>query len=149
MARKNNATLHNTNNKRGKRKTPANSVFSSRDAETEAMLQLRNTGHSNAEIAHRCGVSVRTIITRIGTQPHELTIANKKLAGKVRSAKLKIKMAIVHRNTIEQYNAKVLLLNQKMEEAKKMEEEVKQMKKQAAYSSKVIKMPLEKIRKVS
>ena len=56
-----------TNNHISKR--PANKLFANRDAETAAMLKLRNEGHSNTEIAHRCGVDITTVYRRIGDQP--------------------------------------------------------------------------------
>ena len=73
------------------RTAPANSLFTSRDAETKAMLKLRTEGHNNAEIAHRCGVTRQTVHKRIGAQPGELTKASMKLAGATLKAKSKIK----------------------------------------------------------
>ena len=94
------------------RKSPANSVFSSREAETNAMEQLRKSGHTDAEIAQRCGVCHNTVINRIGVQPVELTRASNKLAGKVRSAKAKIKRAYVQQQCIQEYNALAAQLNE-------------------------------------
>lgn len=128
--------------KRKSRKTPANSVFASRAAETAAMTQLRNSGHSNPEIAHRCGVNVMTVYNRIGRQPEAITAANLKLAGKVRSAKVKIKNAYANQKLVASYNAKMEALNAEMAKVKKLAEEVEAMKKSAAKASKATGTPL-------
>lgn len=121
---------------------PANPLFASREAETASMRKLRSEGCGNAEIAHRCGVTVPTVNKRIGTQPVEITIANKKLAGKVRTAKTQIKKVYVHQQLIADYNAKVEALNAEMAKVKQMASEIEAMKKNAAKASKATGTPL-------
>ena len=122
--------------------SPANSVFASRDAETAAMFQLRSSGHSDAEIALRCGVCVQTVVKRIGHQPAAITSANKKLAGKVRSAKLKIKKAYVQQQAVAQYNELAAQLNTQLETAHKMATQLSSMRKSAVLASKATGTPL-------
>lgn len=121
---------------------PANSVFASRDAETNAMVQLRKSGHSDKEVAHRCGVCSTTVVKRIGRQPAEITAANKKLAGQVRSAKAKIKKAYQHQQTIKEYNALAARLNAHMLEVQKMQTSLNDMQKKANIASKATNVPL-------
>lgn len=121
---------------------PANPVFSSRAAETAAMHKLRESGHSNEEVAHRCGVSVGTVHRRIGDQPDEITAANLKLAGKVRAAKAQIKRNYEHQQLISDYNTKVEALNAEMAKIKQMASEIKTMQKKAASASKATGTPL-------
>lgn len=123
-------------------KAPANSIFASRDAETAAMLKLRGEGHSNPEVAHRCGVCVTTVHKRIGCQPTAISSANRKLAGKVRSAKAKIKKAYVQQQTVAEYNELAAKLNAQLEEAKKMATELSAMQKKAKVASKATNVPL-------
>lgn len=122
--------------------TPANPVFASRTAETAAMNKLRDQGHSTEEVAHRCGVSVTTVNRRIGNQPAEITAANKKLAGKVRSAKTKIKKTYVQQQAVAQYNELAAQLNAQLEAAQKMASQLSSMQKSAAKASKATKKPL-------
>ena len=121
---------------------PANPVFASRSAETAAMYKLRAAGHSNKEVAHRCGVSLVTVNRRIGEQPGEITSANKKLAGKVRIAKNQIKKNYQSQQLITAYNAKVEALNAEMAKVKQMASEIESMQKSAAKASKVTGTPL-------
>lgn len=125
-----------------KRRVPANPVFASRAAETEAMEQLRKTGHSDAEVAHRCGVTIQTVIRRIGKQPAVITAANKKLAGQVRSAKAKIKANYQQQQLVTNYNLVAAKLNAQLLEAQKMKASLESMQKQADAASKATKMPL-------
>ena len=125
-----------------KRNAPANPIFASREAETAAMRRLYQSGHSSAETAHRCGVNVKTVRRRIGAQPAEITAANKKLAGKVRSAKAKIKKAYVQQQTVAEYNELAAKLNAQLEEAKKMATELSAMQKKAKVASKATNVPL-------
>lgn len=124
------------------RRSPANSVFASREAETTAMQQLRKSGHTDAEISHRCGVCYQTVVNRIGTQPAELTKASQKLAGKVRSAKAGIKRAYVQQQCIQEYNALAAQLNEHMLEAQKLQASIECMQKKANAASKATKIPL-------
>lgn len=121
---------------------PANSLFASRDVETEAMLKLRAEGHSNAEIAHRCGVTRQTVHKRIGIQPAELTNASKKLAGATRKAKSKIKESYTHQQAVAQYNELAAQLNAQLETAQKMASQLSSMQKNAVKASKATKKPL-------
>lgn len=121
---------------------PANAVFASRTAETTAMLKLRNLGYSNSEVAHRCGVSLTTVNRRIGDQPAEITAANKKLAGKVRSAKSQIKKNYQSQQLVSAYNAKIEALNAEMAKIKQMTSEIESMQKTAARASKATGTPL-------
>lgn len=121
---------------------PANPVFASRTAETAAMMKLRSSGHSDVEIAHRCGVSKNTVYRRIGTQPEAITAANLKLAGKVRSAKAKIKKNYQSQQLVSTYNAKVEALNAEMAKVKQMASEIESMRKSAAKASKATGTPL-------
>ena len=122
--------------------TPANKLFATRDAETAAMLKLRSEGHSNPEIAHSCGVSIPTVNKRIGDQPAEITAANKKLAGKVRSAKNQIKKNYQSQQLISAYNSKVEALNAELAKVKQMASEIESMQKSAAKASKATGTPL-------
>jgi DNA-binding CsgD family transcriptional regulator len=124
------------------RTAPTNSVFASRDAETSAMKQLYKSGHSSKETAHRCGVSVNTVLKRVGRQPAEITAANKKLAGQVRSAKANIKKAYQHQQTIKEYNALAARLNAHMLEVQKMQSSLNDMQKKADIASKATNVPL-------
>lgn len=122
---------------------PTNSiVFKTREEETAAMLQCRNSGMSNEEVARRCGVDYQIVLNRIGNQPAEITSANKKLAGRVRSAKVKIKKAYVQQQTVAQYNELAAKLNAQLEEAKKMATELSAMQKKAKVASKATGTPL-------
>lgn len=127
---------------RNMRKAPANPIFASREAETAAMRRLYQSGHSSAETAHRCGVNVTTVRRRIGDQPAEITAANKKLAGKVRSAKAQIKRNYERQQLITAYNAKIEALNAEMEKVSKMASEIEAMQKKAASASKATGTPL-------
>lgn len=127
------------------KKTPANPVFKSREAETMAMAQLRKTGHSTAEVAHRCGVCIETVNKRIGRQPAEITAANKKLAGQVRSAKAKIKKAYQQKQTILEYNALADKLNAQLLEVQKLQSELLSKQKAAQTASKATKAKLVQI----
>lgn len=129
-----------TNNHISKR--PANKLFANRDAETAAMLKLRSEGHSNPEIAHRCGVDITTVYRRIGDQPAEITAANVKLSGKVRTAKTQIKKNYQHQQLISAYNAKVEALNAEMAKVQQMASEIESMRKSAASASKATGTPL-------
>ena len=122
--------------------TPANSVFNSRAAETAAMNKLRSEGHSNAEIAHRCGVDLKTVQLRIGLQPAKITAANRKLAGKVRSAKAQIKKAYAQQQAVAQYNELAAQLNAQLEAAQKMVSQLSSMQKTAVKASKATGTPL-------
>lgn len=124
------------------RKTPANSLFKSKNIETSAMLTLREQGHSNAEIARRCGVTVTTVRARIGNQPKALSAANRKLAGTVRAEKSRIKRDFVAKKTVEEYNQKVVALNAKMLEVKQLTCDLRSMRKQAVSASKQLGTPL-------
>jgi len=124
---------------------PANPVFASRTSETTAMMQLRSAGHTNKEVAHRCGVCVNTVNRRIGAQPAELTTASKKLAGKVSAAKRNIKRAYVQQQTVTQYNELAAKLNAQLEAAQKMAAELSAMQKKAVSASKATKVPLLRI----
>jgi len=123
-------------------KRPANSLFSSRDAETAAMLKLRSEGHSNPEIAHRCGVSYEVVRRRIGCEPAELAHANHVLSGKVRSAKNQIKKNYQSQQLISAYNSKVEALNAELAKVKQMASEIESMQKSAAKASKATGTPL-------
>lgn len=123
---------------RDRSNTPANPIFKVKNVETSAMLALRAQGHSNAEIAHRCGVSIRTVRARIGNQPDAITAANRKLAGKVKAAKSRIKHDFVAKKTVEDYNQKVIALNAKMLEVKQLTCDLRSMRKQAESASKQI-----------
>ena len=127
------------------KKTPANPVFASRIAETNAMLQLRKSGHSDKEVAHRCGVCPGTVIKRIGRQPAEITAANKKLAGQVRSAKAKIKKAYQQKQTILEYNALADKLNAQLLEVQKLQSQLLSKQKAAQSASKATKAKLVEI----
>ena len=127
------------------RTAPTNSVFASRDAETSAMKQLYKSGHSSKETAHRCGVSVNTVIKRIGRQPAEITAANKKLAGQVRSAKAKIKKAYQQKQTILEYNALADKLNAQLLEVQKLQSQLLSKQKAAQSASKATKAKLVEI----
>lgn len=127
------------------RTAPTNSVFASRDAETSAMKQLYKSGHSSKETAHRCGVSVNTVIKRVGRQPAEITAANKKLAGQVRSAKAKIKKAYQQKQTILEYNALADKLNAQLLEVQKLQSELLSKQKAAKTASKATKTKLVQI----
>lgn len=118
--------------------TPANPVFKAKAVETSAMLALRAQGHSNAEIAHRCGVNVHTVRARIGNQPEAITNENRKLAGQVKAAKSRIKRDFVAKKTVEDYNQKVVALNAKMLEVKQLTCDLRSMRKQAEAASKQI-----------
>lgn len=124
------------------RTAPTNSIFASRDAETSAMKQLYKSGHSSKETAHRCGVSVNTVLKRIGRQPAEITAANKKLAGQVRSAKAKIKKAYQQKQTILEYNALADKLNAQLLEVQKLQSELLSKQKAAQTASKATKAKL-------
>lgn len=126
----------------GKTVKPANPLFASRAAETAAMTKLRMSGHSNPEIAHRCGVAVTTVRRRIGDQPDEITTANLKLASKVRTAKAQIKKNYERQQLITAYNAKVEALNAEMEKVSKMAAEIESIRKSAAKASKATGTPL-------
>ena len=121
---------------------PANSLFASRDAETEAMLKLRAEGHNNAEIARRCGVTRQTVHKRIGVQPDELTKASMKLAGATRKAKSKIKESYAQQQAVTQYNELAAQINAQLETAQKMASQLSSMQKSAAKASKATKKPL-------
>jgi transposase len=121
---------------------PANSVFESRTAETAAMTALRAQGHSNAEIAHSCGVCRYTVKKRIGEQPAELTHANKKLAGAIRSAKCRIKKAYQAQQQIAQYNELAAKLNKQLEEAKATATQLKAIQSSAKKAAKITGMQL-------
>lgn len=127
------------------RTAPTNSVFASRDAETSAMKQLYKSGHSSKETAHRCGVSVNTVLKRIGRQPAEITAANKKLAGQVRSAKAKIKKAYQQKQTILEYNALADKLNAQLLEVQKLQSQLLSKQKAAQTASKATKTKLVEI----
>ena len=126
-------------------KSPANPVFESRIAETNAMLQLRKSGHSDKEVAHRCGVCHETVVKRIGHQPAEITAANKKLAGQVRSAKAKIKKAYQQKQTILEYNALADKLNAQLLEVQKLQSQLLSKQKAAQSASKATKAKLVEI----
>lgn len=128
-----------------KRNSPANSVFATRAAETAAMTQLRRTGHSDVEVAHRCGVSKNTVLRRIGHQSAEITAANKKLAAQVRSAKAKIKKAYQQKQTILEYNALADKLNAQLLEVQKLQSELLSKQKAAQTASKATKTKLVQI----
>lgn len=130
---------------RDRRNVPANPVFKSRDAETSAMQQLSKSGHSTAEVAHRCGVCKATVRKRIGTQPAEITAANRKLAGQVRSAKAKIKLAYKQKQAVQEYNVLAAKLNAHLLEAHKMQTELLSKQKSAVAASTATKVPLMKI----
>jgi len=106
------------------------------------MLKLRNLGYSNSEVAHRCGVSLTTVNRRIGDQPAEITAANKKVAGKVRSAKSQIKKNYQSQQLVSAYNAKIEALNAEMAKVKQMASEIESMQKTAAKASKTTGTPL-------
>lgn len=127
------------------RTAPTNSVFASRDAETSAMKQLYKSGHSSKETAHRCGVSVNTVIKRVGHQPAEITAANKKLAGQVRSAKAKIKKVYQQKQAIMEYNALADKLNAQLLEVQKLQSELLSKQKAAQTASKATKTKLVQI----
>lgn len=124
---------------------PANSVFATRAAETAAMAQLRKSGHSDKEVAHRCGVCSATVVKRIGHQPAEITAANKKLAGQVRSAKAKIKKAYQQKQTILEYNALADKLNAQLLEVQKLQSQLLSKQKAAQTASKATKTKLVEI----
>jgi len=128
-----------------KKKTPANPVFASREAETAAMQQLSKAGHSTAEVAHRCGVCKATVVKRIGKQSADVTAANKKLAGQVRSAKAAIKKAYQQKIAVQEYNALAAKLNAHVLEAQKMQTSLNEMQKKATAASKATKVPLMRI----
>lgn len=127
------------------KKTPANPVFASREAETAAMQQLSKAGHSTAEVAHRCGVCKSTVVKRIGKQSADVTAANKKLAGQVRSAKAAIKKAYQQKIAVQEYNALAAKLNAHVLEVQKMQTSLNEMQKKATAASKATKVPLMRI----
>lgn len=51
------------------------------------MLKLRDRGYTNAEIAHKCGVTYNTIRLYIGKQPKEYTAESMRIAGEYAKAK--------------------------------------------------------------
>lgn len=122
--------------------TPANPVFASREAETAAMKHLRKTGHTDKEVAHRCGVCTQTVINRIGTQPTELTKASKKLAGQIRSAKAQIKKQHQNQQTVNEYNILAAKLNAHLLEVQKMKLALSDKEKAAQAASKSTDIPL-------
>ena len=122
---------------------PTNSiVFNTREEETAAMLKCRGKGMSNEEVARSCGVDYQIVLKRIGDQPAEITAANKKLAGKVRSAKNQIKKNYQSQQLISAYNSKVEALNAELAKVKQMASEIESMQKSAAKASKATGTPL-------
>lgn len=121
------------------RTRPTNAVFASRTEETNMMLKLRSEGYSNIDIAQRCGVNLNTVLKRIGLQPEYITVANKKLAGKVKSAKRGIRYAYMqHQHTVVTYNKLTAQINEKLEEARKMAEQLSAMRENALTSAKAM-----------
>ena len=119
------------------RHSPANNLFASRANETGTMQKLRNEGFSNEEIAHRCGVTVTTVIKRIGVQPQFITDAHKKLAGKMMTAKREIRYAYMQQHqTVVHYNKMTEELNNKLVEAVKMAEKLASMRENATAAAK-------------
>lgn len=125
--------------------SPANSVFASRDAETAAMEQLRRSGYSNNQIAKKCGVSYNTVVNRIGAQPKNMTLANKRLAQRHASAQRKIRLHLAQQNTISEYNAKVKSFNAEIEKLKVAYDQINSLKTEAGKASKACKTPLVQI----
>ena len=106
--------------------TPANKIFASREAETNAMLALRAEGYSNQDIAAKCGVDRTTVHKRIGKQSAIVTKANRKLGQKIHSAKIQLRKSLAQEQRIREYNAKVEAFNK---EAAKLMEQYQQLKK--------------------
>lgn len=123
-------------------KKPANHIFKSREEETANMLNLRAEGNVNAEIAHRCGVSIATVERRIGIQPAELTTSSYKLAGAVKTAKCRIKRAYQAQQHIAQYNELAAKLNKQLEEAKATAVQLKAIQSSAKKAAKITGMQL-------
>lgn len=124
-------------NYKSNRRSPANRLFASRTSETETMRKLRNEGYSNEEIAHRCGVTITTVIKRIGVQPQFITDAHKKLAGKMMTAKREIRYAYMQQHqTVVHYNKMTEELNNKLMEAVKIAEQLASMRENATTAAK-------------
>lgn len=122
--------------KRKKWIRPANKVFGTREAETKAMEKLRSEGYSNADIALKCGVSHLTVTHRIGRQPADMTAANRKLAGKIASAKTQLRKRYRREQQVREYNEQVEAFNAA---AAQLAEQYKQLKKMKSVISKAAK----------
>ena len=124
------------------RKAPTNNIFKSREEETATMLKLRSEGHGNVDVSRKCGVSLPTVNRRIGAQPAEITAANLKLAGAVKTAKCRIKRAYQAQQHIAQYNELAAKLNKQLEEAKATAVQLKAIQSSAKKAAKITGMQL-------
>lgn len=118
----------------GKAKLPANRIFASREVETKAMTDLRAQGYSNLEIGKKCGVHQATVRARIGLEPANIASANRKLAHKIRSAKIKMRTRLANETQLREYNQKVEAFNA---EAAKLLQQYAQLKQLEAAAQKM------------
>lgn len=131
-------------------KTAANpAVFASREAETAAMLKLRNQCFTNAQIAKKTGVSYGTVFARIGKQPDSITKMSRKLAGASRSAKVTARIKMQHRQKLEAYNSLVSSANAALAAYKEAVGKVKAAHKDAVIASVCLETPLPVLTKLN
>lgn len=78
--------------------------FHTKAEEDNHMIELREQGFSNAEIAKKIGRVPITVRRAIGCQPDEMTIKNIQMAGKIRAQKNAERKQYVIDKSVNEYN---------------------------------------------
>ena len=131
------------------RKFYCNGCFHSREEEQKRMLQLREDGYSNMEIAQKIGRHYKTVLLAIGYQPDGITKKNKVMGQKIRAQKNASRKQYVVNEQVTEYNRKVDECEKKRVELKElqitvgnMEKAIKKDEKRVTrLANKVIKCP--------
>ena len=106
-----------------------NGCFHSRAEEQERMMQLREEGYSNMEIAQKIGRHYNTVLLAIGYQPEEMTKKNHMMGQKIRAQKNASRKQYVVNEKVTEYNRKVEECKQKQIELTALQLTVTNMEK--------------------
>lgn len=78
------------------------------DEENRFMKTFRSMGYSNAEIAKKMGYDRKTIRNRIGSQPEDLSLHNRKEAQRLKAAKNRSRKEYLDTHLVTEYNGLIL-----------------------------------------
>ena len=81
--------------------------FASHKEEVDYMLQLRDEGYTNAEIAKKIGRCYLTVLNNIGKQPAELTAISGSVAQFIQAHREQLRKAYVLQREVDRHNAMV------------------------------------------
>lgn len=87
------------------------SNFEKRDYQTQRMLNLREQGYTNGQIAKMVGCCPATVLNRIGRQPEAITKNSKDLASEAARASARRREAYRANQVMTTYNQLMINLN--------------------------------------